>query len=286
MQSGLRVASRFLRALRNPREYTRTYIKALIAGEADLGLEVSDLRLRTIIRRRLARVSFDRGGRRPRSRRLRVGLIITAVLAVAIWMLFEMRISPIIEQMALSRVKYLATKSINDAITEEISNGKLNYEDLVYFEKDDTGKITALKTNMVTINKLKVDIMEKVLDSIGNLPLSQLSIPLGNVINGDLLSGLGPMIPIRILPVGSVNATFSNIFTSAGINQTRHQVVMDVGVNISVIMPGKSIGTEVRVSFNVAETIIVGEVPQSFTFFDETVTKPQETNAQKYFDMR
>jgi sporulation protein YunB len=171
--------------------------------------------------------------------------------------------------MATVRVDYLATKAINEAITETIERDGVSYDSIVIFEKDIYGQITALKTNMLTVNRFKANVTNEVLDAVESIGAPDLGIPVGNVINGDLFSGRGPEIPIRILPLGTASADFQNVFTAAGINQTRHEIMMEVTVNISVLMPGYSAETAVKVQVAVAETVIVGDVPETYANFED-----------------
>lgn len=224
-------------------------------------------------------VALRRGGHKNI---LRILLIIALVFA-AFWLCvfwIDNHFRPIITQMAKVRVDYLASKAINEAITKKIDDGSLEYGKMVYFEKDIYGQITALKTDMIRINKLKADIINEVLDAVEGIGTSDLAIPLGNIINGNLLSGRGPRIPVRIMPIGTASANFSHSFESAGINQTRHQIMMEVQVNIDVLMPGYSAETVVTVEVTVAETIIVGAVPDSYTYFEDG--GKIFSNAEKY----
>ena len=67
--------------------------------------------------------------------------------------------------------------------------------------------------------------------------------------------------------VGSSEANFRNAFTSAGINQTKHQIILTVDVSVSILLPGFRTATKVSNSFIVAETVIVGTVPDTYTYF-------------------
>ncbi len=173
-------------------------------------------------------------------------------------------VRPIMTQMARVEVDQLASRLINKAINDKISENGVTYGDLVYFEKDIYGQITALKTDIISVNRLKADITEEVLRSIEHADTSGIAIPVGNLINSDLFGGRGPRIPLKIVPLGTVSANFTNQFSEAGINQTRHQIMMDVSVDISVLLPGSDIGTQVATQVSIAETVIVGSVPESY----------------------
>ena len=226
---------------------------------------------------RTMRVKLRRGqGRPPRAKRMpRRGfpLLIAAVIAVAVLLLsltyINNHLRPIITQMAQTQVDRLASRIINQAIVKRITDDGVTYGSLVYFEKDIYGHITALKTDIIAINRLKADITEEVLSSLERADTSMLAIPIGNLINSDVLSGRGPRIPLKIVPLGTVSASFSNQFSSAGINQTRHQIMMDITVDISVLLPGYQVGTQVGTQVSIAETVIVGAVPDSYFQMDD-----------------
>ena len=74
--------------------------------------------------------------------------------------------------------------------------------------------------------------------------------------------------------VGSTTAHLRNAFTSAGINQTKHQILLDVTVQMSILLPGFRTSTQVSNEITVAETIIIGSVPDTYTYFSTT---PEET---------
>ncbi len=179
---------------------------------------------------------------------------------------------PIIEQKAASQVQTTATRIINEAITKEIEGENLQYSDLIDVEKDISGKITALKTDMVRINRFKSVVTETIIHKMGDLDSEELTIPLGNLINEDWLSGRGPKIPLKIVPISTVETDFQNTFASAGINQTRHQIWMAVGVEVEILLPFSLKKAKVNTSVIIAETVIVGEVPSSYAQFGSSDT--------------
>ena len=180
---------------------------------------------------------------------------------------------PVVTQLATARIHYLASKAINDAIDEKINIGAVQYDSIIHFEKDVEGQITALKTDISAVNRLRTDIVSSVLENIENIGVSDLGIPVGNVLSGDLFSGRGPKIRIKIVPVGTAKASFENVFSSAGINQTRHQIMMHVQVEIDVLLLGFSAASTVGVDVNLAETVIVGSVPNQYTNLDGEIFK-------------
>jgi len=166
---------------------------------------------------------------------------------------------------ALSRTQVINSTSdlINDAIDLQIETGHIQYDRMVYFEKDLEGRITALKTNMSEVNRLKTDILNIINDEILAMDATGLGIPLGSLILPEFLSGSGPDIPIHIISIRNSDASFSSSFTEAGINQTLQQLTMDVSVDVTVLVLGKTDSFTVTSQVVVAETIIVGQVPDT-----------------------
>jgi len=191
-------------------------------------------------------------------------LIILLVIAVAGLAVFRIRYHDAIRSLAETQVRNSTSDLINDAIDRQIETGNIQYDRIVYFEKDLDGRITALKTNMSEVNRLKTDILNLINDEILALDTSDIGIPLGSLLLPELFSGQGPGIPVHILSIRNSDASFKSYFTEAGINQTLQQLTMDVSVDVSVLVLGKTESFTVSSQVVVAETIIVGQVPDTF----------------------
>ncbi len=201
---------------------------------------------------------------RRRFRRLFFITIVLVVLMFTGLALFRQRYHTVIRGLAETQVRNATSDLINDAIDKQIENGNIQYDRIVYFEKDLNGRITALKTNMSEVNRLKTDILNIINDEILALDTSDLGIPIGSLVLPEFLSGRGPDIPIRILSIRNSDASFTSDFTEAGINQTLQQLNMHVSVDVATLVLGKTESFTVTSQVVVAETIIVGDVPDTF----------------------
>jgi len=197
-------------------------------------------------------------------------VIILIIVNVVAFIEIDKQIKPIIKDLAIARIRTIGSKAINDAVTHELEESGGRYDDIVIFNRDNEGKVTALSTDIVKINILKSKITNMVLDSISELDTSEISIPMGNILGGGIFSGRGPRIPIKIVPLGSANAQFISVFSSAGINQTLHKIVMEPTIRISILLPGFSTSSEITAQVTVAENIVVGTVPDQYTYIDDT----------------
>jgi sporulation protein YunB len=196
----------------------------------------------------------------------RFWIFLLACIAIVgtLFYLFRTKFNDAIRKLSVTQITNTTSDLINDAIDEQIATGNIQYDRIVYFEKDLDGRITALKTNMSEVNRLKTDILNTINDEILALSTDDMGIPLGSLFLPEFLSGRGPVIPVEILSIRNSDASFSSDFSEAGINQTLQQLNMHVSVDVTILVLGKAESFTISSQVIVAETIIVGDVPDTF----------------------
>lgn len=185
-------------------------------------------------------------------------------LVIGVFLFFRQEYHTIMISLAQTQVKNATSDLINDAIDRQISDGVIQYDRMVYFEKDLNGRITALKTNMSEVNRLKTDLLNLINDEILAMDSDQLGVPIGSLVLPEILAGKGPTVPVRILTIRNSEASFFSEFTEAGINQTMQKLNMQVSVDVAVLVLGTVKEFTISSQVVVAETIIVGQVPDMF----------------------
>lgn len=194
---------------------------------------------------------------------IQLAVLLLVVMAV-LFLMVRSRYRDVIRELAQTQVKNTTSDLTNDAIAKQIADGIIQYDRIVYFEKDLDGRITALKTNMSEVNRLKTDILNIINDEILALDTSDIGVPLGSLILPELFSGKGPEIPVHILAIRNSDAAFLSNFVQAGINQTLHQLTMLVSVDVAVLVLGQTDSFTINSEVVVAETVIVGAVPNTY----------------------
>ena len=202
-----------------------------------------------------------------RRERLLLWLAAAALATLTLAAVAMSHLKPILTSLATARVANTVTRIVTAAVNETIYEGGEGYDSLILLEKDNEGRIVAVKSDMAAFNRLQSEVLASVLERMGEVDTRELSIPVGTLTGSPLLAGRGPEIRVRMQSVGSPSAHFENAFTAAGINQTKHQILLIVEVSVGILLPGFSTGTRVSSKFNVAETVIVGGVPESYTYF-------------------
>ena len=205
---------------------------------------------------------------RLKRRRIRIGFGLILLGCMVFALLLWSRLSPLIREMGRTEAENAVNLAINRILSEMLLSGDLDYADLIHCQTDENGAVTAIYADMGRINLLKAEIAEAVLREIMDKNSVELRLPAGNLFGSPLLSGLGPGLPVRILSVDSIKADMSSRFTAAGINQTLHQIRVELAVSIWILVPGGLTSGSVSTRIPVAETLLLGRVPESYTYFE------------------
>ena len=213
-----------------------------------------------------------------RKRRVLAGILLIITGVILLLRVLWAKYNPMVRELALTAARNTVTLSINEVISEKLASGELNYGNLMRLEKDDTGAITAVYTDWSKVNRIRADMTNAIVRNIMKEAKNELSIPLGSVLGSTLLAGRGPLIPLKLLSVGSADAELKQSFTDAGINQTLHKLRLEFIVTVFVLIPGDTLTGVVESGMTIAETVIVGRVPENFTYFegDEKWDEPLE----------
>lgn len=206
--------------------------------------------------------SISRGFRR---RKMHLGGIAVAMLTL-MCMLLLIRVSLLLRDlsgnMALSDAKDAAVDTVNEAMLLMMSRGTYDYDYFVDIGVGEDGQVTSLNANMSRINAFSAAL----LDYVGQLDRKNIrvEIPLGNLTGSSLLLGRGPEITIQMIMLTSPHIKFRSELDAAGINQTEHRLLLDVVVDIDVLVPWGSVSTQATTEVLIAQTVIVGRVPNLF----------------------
>ena len=174
------------------------------------------------------------------------------------------RLRPVLETAASSQATNLMTQAIDAAVDNCLQENQMDYSDFVTLETDAAGKVTSITSNTTANSRFKRQVVEAVIRQLGALDSDELGVPLGSLTGQPLLSGVGPRVRVRVDSVGEVTADYDNTFTSAGVNQTLHRVCLNINAAVYLFLPGEVYPVSVSSSVCVAETVIVGETPDTY----------------------
>ena len=182
---------------------------------------------------------------------------------------FSIQLRPVVEGVAAYQTKVFAAKTINDAVLAELAREGVGYGDMVELSYNSSGNISSIQSNMMEINRLKAQVTKAVLETLEGMGSTSIQVPIGTLLGNEVTSGRGPMVEIKIFPTGYVQTDLYSQFTSAGINQTNHQILLGTSVQMMAVIPGYRIKCEASTNFVIAQTVIVGNIPEAYVQLGE-----------------
>lgn len=221
------------------------------------------------LRRRSARTQSAtelRPGKRRR-KKFGVALLVTGLALLIFIACAASYLKELSTEIAVADARDVITMDVNTAIADIMREGDYGGDYFVTFEKNDAGEVAAISCNMARINALSAEILDRVIGA-ANGYTTTVKIPAGNLTGFSLLMGRGPKITVEIITLTSSRVEFHNSIVTAGINQTKHQINLEVMVDIDIVVPWGSETTQVATEVLIADTIIVGQVPQTYLSMD------------------
>ena len=189
--------------------------------------------------------------------------VILILILIALFFMLENNISQVILDMAYADAYALAVEVLNQGVANVMKTG-VSYDDLMQVRMDGNGRITMLQANTICMNQLAAQTALAAQEALSQQENQYIYLPLGAALGVNFLAGSGPELAVKIVPVGSVSTQFATEFESAGINQTRHKIYLALKATVQVVIPTGTRRVDVATQVSIAESIIVGDVPDSF----------------------
>lgn len=187
--------------------------------------------------------------------------------AVGVFLFLEFRVKSVRDELSVLEANSVASSALTAGLTEALDDYKLNYSDIVSFTYDADGNIKSLSADIITLNTLGNEIGNKTDDYINKIGTYKISLPVSALLGVQLVSGIGPDLSFYVTMRGLTSTSFENKFEDEGVNQTRHQIFLNVTIKTHVIFGGDVKIVEYNSEVCIAESIIVGVTPNTFADF-------------------
>ncbi len=186
-------------------------------------------------------------------------VLVAALIAALIGLDIAMR--PYVSSVVAYEAKNYAAATICTAVQNELKSGHNSYTDLVKVSRSADGTIQSITSNVEKQNTLQAELTQTIQHIVENQSHTTVKIPIGTLSGSSLLHGRGIGVPLDVTFSGSVQTQLKSSFSSAGINQTCHRLLLHVTVGLYTYMIGKDADQTASMDIPVAETVIVGAVP-------------------------
>ncbi|ASW42524.1 sporulation protein YunB [Clostridium isatidis] len=195
-------------------------------------------------------------------------IISLCIIINSIISFFHNNISPAVIKIAEDKLKNEATNIVYENALD-IYSKEFDYSDIMSIEKDSEGNITLLRADTVKLNYLSSKLILTINNRITELENLGIEVPLGYMTKNLAIHKLGPKVNIDLEQIGNINTKYESIFESAGINQTRHKIYLNVSMKMRVVIPLNSKEVEISCQIPISETIVVGKIPNTAIEFSK-----------------
>ena len=189
---------------------------------------------------------------------------VALIVAASVIALLEHKLRPVVAEIAAAQAQNTMTAVVENAVTADLAARQVSYADFVTIQRDEGGGITALTTDMARMNLLRAELTAAILEALEGVDVSDIEVPIGSLFDLEPLWAKGPALKAKAMTVGMVRAEFDSQFTSAGVNQTLHRIWLEVDVPMTLLLPGGEVEASLHTRLCVAETVIVGKVPDTY----------------------
>ncbi len=205
-----------------------------------------------------------RGGERNRRR-----IIGYAAVALVLWLVFyavafvDNRLKPAVIDIASLAAHQMATEIIYRTMYQEILP-EIDYQELVIYRQDESSQLIYLKVDSAKLGLLVTASAAAIKEHLIEMEQRVVEVPLGQATGIYLLANYGPVLKIPIKPMGIVDIKVEDSFQQAGINQVKHTIYMDIQTDVQIVLPFMSHKEKAGLRLPVADSVIVGKVPEVY----------------------
>lgn len=200
------------------------------------------------------------------SRSVLYRLLICFTLAIVALIAIDIKIRPIVKRVFAHQCRTYVIAAINNSVLRTLSELEVKYSNIVNLRFGDDGFVVSAETDTMTVNGLKAQLVNAVNNELSDIRGNDIEISLGTISGVQLLNGKGPTVKVKVFPMSTAEAYFTSEFTSAGVNQTLHRITLTVTGGVTAAAPGYIVSSEVKTEFLIADTVIVGRIPESYTY--------------------
>ena len=195
-------------------------------------------------------------------------IVLIVCLALA-FVLLIYDVGPLVFTYAKSTAETIVLDAANTAVLNVLNENDIVYSDISNVSRTAEGTITGIEIDTVTVNKLKSLISNEISDLVSKSTFHNLEIPIGTLLGNEYTTGFGPRVTFKMQFTETARLDFESRFEQAGINNVLHQIIINIKISVNILMLGYTKGFSVSTSAIAAQTVIAGEVPDSFTEVEE-----------------
>ena len=192
--------------------------------------------------------------------------VIAVLLALSVlFFLINLRFHSYLVSLGSARADRFFSETVNDAVSYVLPLHALSYEDIIHLTFKDSGDVASLSADMVKLSTFKTAVCQTIFKTFYEGEPFLVRVPLLSVFGLDMLQGADPHLDVRIEPARFLHVYYTSEFKTVGINQTLHRIVLHIEGSLTLLLPQGKEDVFSSGQFCLAETVIVGRVPDAYT---------------------
>ncbi len=216
-----------------------------------------------------------------RKNKLRLKTKIIAILLVVVVsvVVIEANFSEVVSNAIYYRSTLVMNEVVESAIKQVLASEDFGNDDIVRINYNSDNDVSAIEIQSDTLNTVRNDISSAIISKLEQIDSENVDIPLNAIIGSNFFFSEFPVLNFKISPTGYLETRVVSAFEDSGINQTIHKTYIDVKIEFYCIFPFYDIKNSCQVQYILTETIIVGDIPQSYT---QVITEDSELISDLY----
>ncbi len=199
-------------------------------------------------------------------------LLLAAIAAVFIWI--NIKVRPFMVSVTRGYAENVVSNTLNALIDEIMQNEDFTFVNVI---KDSQGRVVAVTMNSADTNVFMTRISIGLKNRIADMEQVEAKIPIGNFLPYPFLAGLGPEVSVKFLVLANTAVSAREEFVSKGINQSLYTLSLHVVTDVGIYIPAMHSSVTVENEVPVAQTLIVGNVPDTYTNVEGVEGSAQDT---------
>ena len=204
--------------------------------------------------------------RRRKRRHLKIQMkfcFVIVMLCISL-MLFNHAIDNLFANVTKDQIHNIGTRILNQSVTQLLEDESVSPDQMVEIRYQDNQSISSISVNAEQVNLVRNKITDSVLGQLHDEGIESIQIPLGSLSNFWFFSAKGPMVNFDIYPIGYLKSSITSEFDDAGINQTRHRLVLHLSLDLMCVGLMHRETVTIDSEYIISETLIMGETPQQY----------------------
>ncbi len=198
--------------------------------------------------------------------RVKIGIVLTIIGVLTLLILADGTVRAIIRGYPLRIASGVMLEHMDAAMETVLAKENFSPESIDRVRYDESGAVLSIESDTATLNRLKTAFTKTLGERLKEYgDTITVRVPIGTLIGNEYTVGRGPDIRFDLRYSYAISTDLDSTFYEAGINNTLHSIEMNVTNHLYILIPWGNSSQEISTKYILAETVIVGKVPDAYT---------------------